>query len=365
MSIITLSGKLYTMDTDEKEGKNRIPSLPYVIPLSVGEIARNLSPDLTRIIDNIDPRYPVVFKEQARKAAGFIQLLDHGLGLNHQEIGTFIQQLQRTLFVGNTLRRNPKALPGWLQTDFLVKNNFREPPLIHKDEVPKSDEDYYNWYEKWLEEVGYPSRKTFTTLDSTPPPCPLPRTCKAYIESFNLVKAHQANKLPQLTHNLKQVDYPIHATKQDAWSLVLYFNRDVAEFSKADTILKDLGIIYRGPGQDKYVIDLDSDGIIKIGSGHTSNDQGLGGILDSATYSPEAFFKAYLDICQGAGKNPAIPYQTSFVYFYSKTDLQGLEKEKQIEEATKKAGYPVVYTYLRPATSDDLRKLTKPPITRK
>lgn len=51
------------------------------------------------MIDSIDPKIPGIFKEQVRIAAGFIEKLDRGEGLNDPIIARFVDQLSRTGFI--------------------------------------------------------------------------------------------------------------------------------------------------------------------------------------------------------------------------------------------------------------------------
>jgi len=119
--------------------------------------------------------------------------------------------------------------------------------------------------------------------------CPFPRVSKAYIENDDLLVALKDDKLTPLLNGFKTVDYPLHSMKGVGPSLVLYFNQDVTDFSRADQVFKELDIKYRGPAQDVFTIYLDGKGEMTAQSVE-SNDQSFiisHGYLKEETYSPD------------------------------------------------------------------------------
>lgn len=328
-----------------------VPKLPAVEPASHMRTFRDLSLEIRKVVETIDPKVPDSFKQQAQKAAGFIQLLDQGLGVNDPEIRTFVQQLRGTFFVNSMSWRGPEALPEWLQWNFLLSKGFITDPSPGLTALKSEfNANYQGWFRKWLTELGsYRMLGNVAILNEDPPPCPLPRVCKAYVEERDLIEPVQTNKLTALVRNLKVANFPLGSTKVYDRDLVLYFNADISEFSRAKDVFDGLGIKYRGPGQDVFQVLLDSEGVMKV-EVLMSNDRGLGYYDDLSFnpkfYSPAEFFQHYLEICQRAGKNPAVSYLTSFVNFYSKVDLKTPENEKYVEEARIKAGYPVVYRHI-------------------
>lgn len=311
--------------------------LSYLLP-HVEPAGSRISSDLRLVLDSIGPKTPDIFRRQAEEAVGFIQLLDQGMGIDDPDVRKFVTQLQATTFVLDVIGRLPEKLPPWLQMDFLVANNIREP--FRKDAL---DDKCSTLFRKWIREMGY-AYDHIITLDTTRATCPLPRVPKAYIEGEDLLEAHKTDKLSPLLGGLKRAGYPLYMMKSNGSSLVLYFSYDIADFSRADQIFEELGIKYRGPAQDVYNVLFEANKQMRVSS-IESNDQSFTrqhGYLKEGIYSPEAFLRDYLALCHKMGKNPAVPYRTSFVYFSSVLDL-GHREQEYINRASQVAGYPVLY----------------------
>lgn len=326
-------------DSMGKEQGHGIPALPYIKPLSYSESA--IHPEVRTVIDSLDPLTPSVFKRQAQETAGFIQLLDEGKGLDDPRIKKFIRQLISTDFILSPQVESPQQLPKWLQMDFLVANGVRKPFKAQKD-LPDPQE-YTRQFDKWIRETGIEIDGNSFVFDPTPR-ASLPRSNKAYIEHEALMSAYTQGRLPILINNFTEEGYPLFAVKSNRESLVLYFNGDIAEFEKADKAFKRTGIEYRGPGQDVYIVRLRENGKMTVSS-MESNDQTFtrhNGYLRESAYSSKSFLRDYLVLCHKMGKNPAMPYLTSFVYFISDTNL-GVKEQEFLKQASLIAGYPVLY----------------------
>lgn len=326
-------------DSGKEQNRKPFPGLPHVRPVSYQENTTQI--ELQRIIDDIDPKTPKVFIEQAQESAGFIQLLDQGGGLTDPKVRKFLDQLITTTFVLIPQVKSPYQLPKWLQMDFLILNGIREPFRSQRD-LPDSDE-YSKQFDRWIRETNATEDANGFVFDPTPRG-PRPRGTKAYIEHEALMSAYTQGKLPVLISNFTEEGYPLYAVKSNVESLVLYFKGDIAEFEKADKAFKRTGIKYRGPAQDVYTVRLKSDGEMIVRSTE-SNDQAFtrhNGYLRDRTYSPQSFLRDYLALCHKMGKNPALPYQTSFVYFISDLNLEGKERE-YMDQASQMTGYPVLY----------------------
>jgi hypothetical protein len=310
---------------------------------------KDLPPEVRQVINALDPDIPSIFKRQAGQAAEFVQLLDQGKAIDRPDIRLFLGQLATASFIVENQVQNPRKLPDWLKIDFLVANGLGEPMSKPEELIP--DETYHKLRHQWLTSEGLSVTDTYINIDYEKPDCPQPRGCKAYIEYEDLVAAYTNGSLSKTREKLRENGYPLSTIKSNLDSLVLYFHHDIDNFDRARAAFEETGVRFRGPGQDVFEINLETDNQIKL-LVKESNDQALAvfGGLRYSEYQPADFLNDYFKICAKRGKSPTLPYRTSFVNFNSRLPLEGAQKDMAITEATRIAGYPVLYKYvpLRP-----------------
>lgn len=323
--------------------------------------------EMLSLIDNMDPRIPEAFRQQAITAARYINTLDNGTGLDNPEIYKFVYRLAHSGFIQRVFLKSeipflrnkgaadPKiALPAWLQKDFLVQNGiYKRDDSLSKEEE-KSIEKMFS---SWVTSVGYgyEDRQSgrYYILDEPTRDYTPTHKYKYYIENKDLLAALRENRLSSLIEDLilQQTElYDLKLFEEDR--LVFYFRQDINEAEETERILKSHNINFRGPAQDVYELIITPNGTLdrKV---FISNDQSLGAggrnprDYKLTEYTPQDFLADYLDMCLYGGKRPDSLYLTSFVYLI---DREGVAQGKEQELASKGSeivNYPVVYARRR------------------
>lgn len=296
------------------------------------------------VLESIDPQVPDVFRNQAREAARYIQLLDQGLEGNDR-ISRFRDQLKFSGFILQAIRwGHGKALPAWLQMDLRTK-----PADTQREE--RIGRAFAAWVDEEDFRLDIGRYGNYYILDDSPLTVPQPRQFKCYVKG-DLETVIQNRKLADAFKDLRRTNLNPNKMKLFERSrLVLYYFKDVGLSDNIRAAFRTHGLDIRGPAQDVFQIEPTLDGQIKLDF-YTSNDGALGDGRHSpieyklTDYNQAKFLDNYLQLCIWAGKDPSEPYKTSFVYF---EDMDGLIKDKRkvnslLPQAEKMAGYPVVYT---------------------
>ena len=311
---------------------------------------------------------PEGFLEGRRHVTEYVDILDQNPqeALANPALRKWLQEIAKTGFVNSVYypkrEGNPIdptiALPPWLQKSFLLENQLIDPPRetmsrvkrifsgLPPENTPKPAQIVYERFFREYPQETLPPYGTFYLVKPGDNIIPPPVSFKLYIENETLTQAAEDGRLEKALSQLKAEDKLPNKVKMfESRSLVMYFSSDIHEAASTFSTLEELGINYRGPAQDTWQVVRDNEDNLTIGF-HTSNDGALGDAdrnpitYESDHYSPQAFEENYARLCLYAGKNPAEPYTTSFVYL-----LTGKGPEASQEEITRAeplAGYPIV-----------------------
>ncbi|MEK7620224.1 MAG: hypothetical protein AAB413_03225 [Patescibacteria group bacterium] len=298
--------------------------------------------------------FPEQFNESAREVAHFLSLLDADPdeAIKDPKIERFVSQLANTGFIGGVYIRHtpffrgpaPKiALPRWLHQDFLQRHSLEsleELTSAERKEIGQLYKDFVRDYHFHDSEFG-----RYYEVEKQSEVPSVPQDYKYYIESKDLLNALRSGKLEEMLNTLATLKaLPASFKLFEGSRFVLYFRGAVSSDSVTN-VLNDLGVKGRGPAHDVYEI-IQQDGRVELRSAQLSNDSALGDggrnpvEYTEPSYDPKHFLETYLRLCLYAGKNPAEPYKTSFVYFISPEDV--ILERGVVDEARALTDYPVV-----------------------
>lgn len=322
-----------------------------------------LGSELKRIIDELNPKLPDIFRQQAEKAARYITVLDTYGDSEDPRIKIFMSQISHSdfvrrayLFPNYPFSYPISRLPVWLQEKYL------QMPVLLMHHMPRDKQAViYKLFDSWIEaqQLKYSFEfegRYYSLGDRTSDAIP-ENEYKTYLEGNNLLRALQTDSLSTIVNNIRQDGLGLYNAKlANPDRLVFYYNGDItSSASKLDRIFTEQGISYRGPAQDVWGILISEDGQLELAPVE-SNDGALS--INRATivnpsvrgYSPSNFLADYLKACAEAGKAPDKPYQISFIlmtpgYIGDKKgiSLDDGEEEPFLERAHKLTRYPVVY----------------------
>ncbi len=308
-----------------------------------GQTAPQIRPP-EELLLSLNPNLPNEFVESAHRTAGYIAALDHDpdTAIAQPDIRTFVGEVAHSGFINaaRQLLSNPESpFPSWLQPGFLENHGLTPRRLLDHEQqeidrlfaaaakpFPFSKTEYGTYYEV--------DRRT--GFD--------PSNYKCYVEYQDLLSMLRNNKLPQLLGQLADQGISPDSFKlSDSDRLVFYFQIPLASTGEGvkDTF-RAQGVAFRGPAQDVFDV-IEQNGQLRVVNA-TSNDWGLGegsfnpNHYEMANYDPGSFIESYLKLCLFAGKDPAEPYRTSFVYLLNSQPVDATV----LEQAQRLAGYPVV-----------------------
>lgn len=313
---------------------------------------------LEEVLQAIPTEVPVIFQQQAREAADFITRLDNSESLSDPKLRTFVGQLASAGFRSlvyihsqpQLSRQGPSpsdALPTWLQTEFLKTQGFFKKEASTKNPETEIQALFNKWVVSHKMDYEDQPNGTYFTVSTEKVTTPFPRTFKCYVEGTELLEALYNNKFTQLFEDLKALGInPNEMKLLDGSRLVLYYFKDVGISDRIRETFDENGVHFRGPAQDVSEINIDEDGNLEI-KPTTSNDAALGGHspikYKVKKYTPSEFLDNYLQICLWAGKNPAEPYKTSFVYFLDQEGRAKNNLANLIQKVSPDVGYPILY----------------------
>ncbi len=319
--------------------------------------------DANRIIDSLNPNAPEVFRMQARQVAVFIASLDQGDGLDDPNIQRFIKQLRESGYIrraqGSVRQHSldPRTVfPLWLQTELLEKHGLVKPKswYLGADQRKIADQKYDQWIEgrrlSFENSIRPGATGRYDRLTQSGIKARAPRQFKLYVEQKDILDSLESGALSNVADQLAEHNLPPEMMKLfDSDNLVIYFSQDIDVAGDVEKIFQENGLPYRGPAQDVRTVTITKDDGVQVQSGG-SNDNALdparelfGRSYDVSGYDPQKFLESYLSLCFKAGKNPAVPYLTSFVYLNDYNGAHKDQKDEFVQKAEVAAGYPILY----------------------
>jgi hypothetical protein len=300
----------------------------------------------------INPNLPGPFLEGSREAVANIEWLDADpdAAVLRYDVRTFVRQLSSSGFVNEVYARyahhgpDPQqALPDWLQPDFLHQARLSPFTPITPDERVEINQLFGTASANWRYVDSLQGR--YYSFDPVPTAVNETQHFRYYLESRHLLAALRMGRIGDILDDLqKQNLSPAFLKLFENDRLVFYFKRPIGDSDVIKDVLLANNILGRGPAQDIFSI-IHDNGRLQLKS-WGPNDTALGdggynpNTYTAARYNPRLFSEAYLRLCLYAGKNPAAPYKTSFVYFLAPNNIR--PDAALLNEAAQLATYPII-----------------------
>lgn len=336
-------------------GSGRELGLPPVAEAAVG--IRSIE----QVLESISPEVPNSFREQAKRVADYIALLDSDIDASDTRAQTFKDELGSAAFIVRVYSHHSRnklvranypdpqlALPKWLQRDFKITSQSQQ----RTQELADIKKEFQNWVgDKKLASHFEPQLGTYYVLDDVDQSTPEPRRFKCYIKQDLLTLLREKRLDPLFEELDKQGLNPKELKLDDGGVLMLYYDQDVELSDAIRAVFDNHKIGLRGPAQDVAEINVGEDETLHLDLPY-SNDSALGGgnqiEYKVREYTPADFLDNYIQFCLWSGKDPSQPYKTSFVYLIDRQEqIPVNERDAAIQQATKMAGYPIVYAKSR------------------
>jgi len=317
------------------------------------EESKALTQPVQELLSSLSREIPRAFRRQAARAAEYIARLDSNFdkAIKDENIRIFLSQLRSSGFVDRADRHSSGneeiELPRWLNRKFLEEKGVL-PELKQLAEGEVIDKDAVEDIENMLvpDMAGEPLT---------------PKNFQHRIEGGELFTGLQEGRIKAALGELIALGIQPRSVKlfTPANSLVLFFNQRIEEFHRVNDVLEKYDIVGRGPAQDVYALEIGEKKFLREREMRrvivASNDEALGkdGLphydYTQPHYTPEGFLRAYLEQLVLYGKNPAAPYETSFVYIRDSERVKGPLESSEITKFERRVyadgpiWYPVAY----------------------
>ncbi len=261
------------------------------------------------------PVPPPEFSNACTQVARFVDEFNAGTGFENPQAVKFLSQFVNSpamvnLYVDtdtwDTMDTDPQ-LPAWLRRQPLMDRGILTSDHVSPDQV----HHLRALYQQWGQEQGYPLHALFFTISPKNHTVPT-HEFKMYVAEKPLLKALEQKQLPDIFRDLQAADFLPFEVKLYNDFLVLYYSKDIRQAQLAEDIFGKHQVPFRGPAEDVFILRAHGEEIVV--EEFDSNDQTLNRFHFRGAYSDKMFISNYIENCYRYGKNPAKPYETSFVW---------------------------------------------------
>lgn len=315
------------------------------------EQTEGLTSGVEILLNSLNPEIPQAWKDQARLVASYFHDLESGSAFLSLEERKLLGQLGNSDLVWSTrLRGNARGLPKWLDERWLEANRLLyESAGLQDNEIWQVQDAHRAYVQSRSLEENRARYGVYHYFPNVPEMDSAARAWKTYINYLGLYSLVKKGMFGEVLDSLVRSGVSPHSMKLAEDDLVLYFSNPINSFALVREIVGKYEVTLRGPAQDVITLQVAKNGSLKEEVSY-SNDTALGPSrnpfdLELDKYSAAGFLKKYLRVCLWAGKNPARPYETSFVYILDKEGMIPTESRESVKHGAKELiGYPAVYT---------------------